>query len=65
MNFGSNVKKAREKYSMSQKELADKTGVTQAMICQIERNLRIPSVAVGYEIAKVLEVSLDILCKGA
>ncbi len=65
MNFGSNIKKVREKISLSQKELADKVGITQSMICQIEKNLKIPSVAVGYEIAKALEVSLDELCKGA
>ena len=35
------------------------------MINQIEKGIRNPSVLVGFEIAKALEVSLDELCKGA
>lgn len=63
MNFGTNMKLAREKSDISQKELAGIVGVTQAMICQIEKNLRLPSVAVGYEIAKALNTTVDELCK--
>lgn len=65
MNFGNNIKILRENRKLSQKQLADSVGVTQAMICQIEKNLRVPSLAVGYEIAKALDVTVDDLCKGA
>lgn len=65
MNFGANVKKVREKVNLTQVELANAASVTPAMINQIEKGIRNPSVLVGFEIAKALEVSLDELCKGA
>ena len=65
MNFGANVKKVREKVNLTQVELAHAASVTPAMINQIEKGIRYPSVLVGFEIAKALEVSLDELCKGA
>lgn len=65
MNFGANVKKVREKVNLTQVELAHAASVTPAMINQIEKGIRTPSVLVGFEIAKALEVSLDELCKGA
>lgn len=65
MDFGNTIKILRENRKLSQKQLADTVGVTQAMICQIEKNLRVPSLIVGYEIAKALNVTVDELCKGA
>lgn len=65
MNFGANVKKVREKVNLTQVELAHAASVTPAMINQIEKGIRNPSVLVGFEIAKALEVSLDELCKVA
>lgn len=65
MNFGANVKKVREKVNLTQVELAHAASVTPAMINQIEKGIRNPSVLVGFEIAKALEVPLDELCKGA
>lgn len=65
MNFGANVKKVREKVNLTQVELAHAASVTPAMINQIEKGIRNPSVLVAFEIAKALEVSLDELCKGA
>ncbi len=65
MNFGANVKKVREKVNLTQVELAHAASVTPAMINHIEKGIRNPSVLVGFEIAKALEVSLDELCKGA
>lgn len=64
MDFGNTIKILRENRKLSQKQLADTVGVTQAMICQIEKNLRVPSLIVGYEIAKALNVTVDELCKG-
>lgn len=65
MNFGTNVKRFRNNANLTQSELAAAASVTPSMINQIEKGIKIPSVAVGYEIAKALEVSLDELCKGA
>lgn len=41
MNLGINIKKSRTDKSMSQKELSNKVGVTQAMINQIEKGVKI------------------------
>lgn len=65
MNFGANVKKIRKKAKLTQAELAAAAGVTPSMINQVEKVIKNPSVLVGFEIAKALEVSLDELCKGA
>lgn len=62
MNFGANVKKIRKKAKLTQAELAAAAGVTPSMINQVEKGIKNPSVLVGFEIAKALEVSLDELC---
>lgn len=59
MNIGENIKKLREKKNIKQAELAEKTGVTQAMICQIERGTKNPSLQVGVDIAKVLDCTVE------
>lgn len=59
MNIGQNIKKLREKKNIKQAELAEKTGVTQAMICQIERGTKNPSLQVGVDIAKVLDCTVE------
>lgn len=61
MNLGINIKKYRTDKSMSQKELADKVGVTQAMINQIEKGVKIPSLGLSLEIAKALNTTVDAL----
>lgn len=65
MNFGINVVKTRKKIKISQKQLAEAAGVSQSMICQVEKNVKIPNVIVGYAIAKALHTTVDELCKGA
>lgn len=65
MNFGANVKKIRTREKLTQAQLAAAAGVTTAMINQIEKGIRKPSIVVGFEISKALKVSLDELCKGA
>ncbi|MEI5994237.1 helix-turn-helix transcriptional regulator [Candidatus Enterococcus mansonii] len=44
---------------MSQKELAEKVGVTRETIVNIERNKQNPSLLLVYNIAEVLGVSID------
>ena len=65
MKIAENLKKFREEQGISQRELARRVGVNQTMIAHIENGLRIPSLAVGFEISKALDVSLDELCNGA
>ena len=64
MSVGENIKKMREKRNIKQSELAERTGVTQAMICQMERGTRNPSLQLGLEIAKVLDCTVDELLNG-
>ena len=55
------ISKEREKMGWTQAQLAEKTGITPAAICQIEKGDRIPTIPVLYKIAQVLQVSLDYL----
>lgn len=61
MSFGINIKKFRMEQSMSQKELADKVGVTQAMINQIEKGVKTPSLGLSLDIANALNTTVDAL----
>lgn len=54
MSVGENIKRYREAKEISQVELARQAGVSGAMICQIERGTKNPSLQLGAEIARVL-----------
>lgn len=54
MNIGMNIKAKREEAGLQQAELAAKVGVTQSMICQIERGTKACSMQLGAEIAAAL-----------
>lgn len=64
MSIGENVKKIREDKGIKQSELAERVGVTQSMMSQIERGSKVPSMPLGAELAKVLECSMDDLYRG-
>lgn len=49
---------------LSQMALAQKIGVGQPMIAQIERGTKIPNLLLGMEIAHALECDLDDLVEG-
>lgn len=59
MSVGENIRRIREEKKMSQETLAEKAGVTQAMISHIEKGIRIPSFLVAVEIAKALECKTE------
>lgn len=64
MNFGANVKKSEK----SKSDTGRACSCGERNSCNDKSNwkgIRNPSVLVGFEIAKALEVSLDELCKGA
>ncbi len=63
MNVGENLKNRRTLKRMSQTELAEKAGCGQGMIAHIERGVKIPSLALAYEIAKALDCTIDDLCR--
>ena len=48
------IKAKRLECGLTQKELADKVGVDQSMICQIERGTKSPTLALSVEIAAAL-----------
>lgn len=59
MNVGGNIRRIRENKGMTQAYLAERAGISQAMLCQIERGTRNPSLQVGREIADAVGCTLD------
>lgn len=59
MSFAENLKKLRKEKGLSQKELADKLDISQPMIAQYERGLKLPTILVGVELAKVLNSTCE------
>ena len=57
--FGANVAAARKKRGMTQEELADKLGISQAMINYIESGKKKPSLETALTIAKVFGTTVD------
>lgn len=64
MSVGDNIRRIREKAGLTQVYVAKQVGVTSAMLCQIERGTKNPSLQVGAEIAKVLGCSIESLLVG-
>lgn len=58
MSIGENIKHKREEKNLTQKELAEKLGITQSMIAQLERGTKTLTVPLGQEIAKALNCEL-------
>ena len=55
------IKKCREYYGLSQRELAKKVGISSSQMNYIEANLRIPNVYTGIRIARILNSTVEIL----
>ena len=51
-----NIREKREESGLSQKELAEKSGITQSFLCDIEQGRSKPSIDVAIKLAKVLKV---------
>jgi hypothetical protein len=58
MNIGENIKKIRKSKGLTQKELADKMGITQQSFAQYERTQNIPKLETLRTIAAALDVSI-------
>ena len=65
MNVGANIKARRESLGYSQGYVAEGVGISQAMLCQIERGTKNPSLQVGVGIAKLLDCSVENLLEDA
>lgn len=59
MNIGANIRSRREALGLSQAHVAEETGITQAMLCQIERGTKNPSLQVSLEIARILQCKVE------
>ena len=51
-----NIRDRREELGLSQKELAEKSGITQSFLCDIEQGRSKPSIDVAIKLARVLKV---------
>jgi transcriptional regulator with XRE-family HTH domain len=60
-DIGSFIRAQREAAQVSVRQLADKAGVSNPYLSQIERGLRKPSADVLAQIAKALRVSAEVL----
>lgn len=54
MSIGENIRHIREGRGIAQVELAGQVGVTQSMLCQIERGTKACSMQLGEDIARAL-----------
>lgn len=59
MSFADNVKRLREQRGLSQAELAIIVDVTQPMIAQYEKGLKIPTIITGVELARALGTTCE------
>lgn len=63
MSVGENIRRIREEKNLTQAYVAEEAGISQAMLCQIERGTKNPSLQVSAEIARLLKCSLDSFLK--
>lgn len=59
MNVGEHIRSIREEKSLTQVWVAEQAGISQAMLCQIERGTKNPSLQVAKIISEVMGCSLD------
>ena len=59
LSIGENIRRIRESRQITQVWLAEKVGISQAMLCQIERGTKNPSLQVGRDIANILNCKID------
>ena len=62
--IGENIRRIRKDKGLTQAYVARQAGITQAMLCWIERGNRNPTLQVGMAIAKVLGCTVDDLLAG-
>ncbi len=62
--IGSQLRSARQRASLTTQQLADKVGISQSQISQIETGRSAASLATLYRIANALDVSLSELLEG-
>lgn len=63
VSVGENIRRIREDKGLTQAYVAEQAGISQAMLCQIERGTKNPSLQVGKEIADILGCELSSLLR--
>ena len=63
MNVGESIRKRREALGLLQMDVATAVGISQAMLCQIERGTKNPSLQVSIALAKQLHCSVEDFCR--
>jgi transcriptional regulator with XRE-family HTH domain len=61
-DIGSFIRDLRENAEVSVRQLAERSGVSNPYLSQVERGLRKPSADVLSQIAKALRISAEVLC---
>lgn len=59
MTLGENIRKKREEYDLEQQELAQRAGISNSLLCAIEKCQRLPSLMTTIAIADALHCSVD------
>ena len=59
--IGEKIKMVRKLRKLSQKELANKVGISNSFMCDIETGRTEPSIKTLYKIAEVLDTDIRIL----
>lgn len=59
MSIGTNIKRIRESRGIQQVDLAQKVGISQSMLCQIERGTKVPTLPLSADIAKALHCEIQ------
>ena len=54
--IGQRVRKFRKAYGLSQEELAEKVGISQSFLCDIEQGRSKPSIDTALKIAEALNI---------
>ena len=63
MSVGENIKNLRLKKNITQMELSNRIGITQSMLCQLERGTKALNIQLGKQIAEFFGCSIDDLLK--
>lgn len=61
--LGTRLREARKKKDFTQQMLADKVGVSEIYISQLERGMKLPSLALFIQIITALDISADYILR--
>ena len=62
--IGKRIKEARKRIGLTQEKLAEKIGIAEVYLSEIERGIKLPSLSTFVDIINALEVSADFVLAG-